>query len=96
MIAAGCRPWTSATPPQRRTGSVRRYAPLFRAARVGGELTTIPVLELPDDPAAHARGVATDPDNPIFATYGDNAWKSRRRAHPDVAARHPGDMLAGD
>lgn len=51
---------------------------------------TIPLLELPPDPAAAARGVEADPDNPIFDTYGANAWKSRTRAHPDVAWRHHG------
>jgi isopenicillin N synthase-like dioxygenase len=50
---------------------------------------TMPVLELPDDLAAHARGVSVDPANErIFSTYGRNAWKSRLRAHPDVAAVH--------
>jgi isopenicillin N synthase-like dioxygenase len=49
----------------------------------------IPVLVLPDDLAVHARGVSADPSNEqIFAIYGRNAWKSRLRAHPDVAARH--------
>lgn len=49
----------------------------------------MPVLELPDDLAAHARGVSVDPANErIFSIYGRNAWKSRLRAHPDVAARH--------
>jgi isopenicillin N synthase-like dioxygenase len=49
----------------------------------------IPVLTLPDDLAAHARGVSADPSNEqIFAVYGRNAWKSRLRAHPDVAAAH--------
>jgi hypothetical protein len=28
--------------------------------------------------------------DPIFDTYGRNAWKSRIRAHPDVAERHHG------
>jgi isopenicillin N synthase-like dioxygenase len=50
---------------------------------------SIPVLTLPDDLAAHARGVSADPSNEqIFAVYGRNAWKSRLRAHPDVAAAH--------
>jgi isopenicillin N synthase-like dioxygenase len=50
---------------------------------------TIPVLALPDDLAAHSRGVTADPANEhIFAVYGRNAWKSRLRAHPDVAAAH--------
>ena len=48
-----------------------------------------PVLTLPDDLAAQARGVTADPSNErIFAVYGRNAWKSRLRAHPDVAAAH--------
>lgn len=49
----------------------------------------IPVLTLPEDLAAHARGVTADPSNErIFSVYGRNAWKSRLRAHPDVAAAH--------
>ncbi|MFW0790971.1 isopenicillin N synthase family dioxygenase [Gordonia sp. CPCC 205333] len=48
----------------------------------------IPVIDLPEHLAADARGVEADPSNPIFATYGENAWKSRTRAHPDVAQRH--------
>lgn len=50
---------------------------------------TLPVLRLPPDLASRARGVTADPSNErIFATYGRNAWKSRLRAHPDVAAAH--------
>jgi isopenicillin N synthase-like dioxygenase len=49
----------------------------------------IPVLQLPDELAAQARGVTDDPANDrIYAVYGRNAWKSRLRAHPDVAAAH--------
>ncbi len=29
-----------------------------------------------------------DPSDPIHSVYGRNAWKSRLRAHPDVAAAH--------
>lgn len=50
----------------------------------------IPILPLPPELAARSRGVEADPDNPIFTTYGENAWKSRTRAHPDVAERHHG------
>lgn len=50
----------------------------------------IPILALPAELAARCRGVEADPDNPIFNTYGENAWKSRTRAHPDVAALHHG------
>jgi isopenicillin N synthase-like dioxygenase len=50
---------------------------------------SIPVLTLPDELAAHARGVTADPSSErIFSVYGRNAWKSRLRAHPDVAAAH--------
>jgi isopenicillin N synthase-like dioxygenase len=49
----------------------------------------IPVLTLPKELAGQARGVTADPANEqIFAIYGRNAWKSRLRAHPDVAAAH--------
>jgi isopenicillin N synthase-like dioxygenase len=48
-----------------------------------------PVLSLPDELAAQARGITADPSNErIFAVYGRNAWKSRLRAHPDVAIAH--------
>lgn len=50
----------------------------------------VPIIELPVDLAVRCRGVEADPDNPIFHTYGENAWKSRTRAHPDVAERHHG------
>ncbi|AKK30705.1 isopenicillin N synthase family oxygenase [Mycobacterium sp. EPa45] len=51
---------------------------------------TIPIIALPPELAARSRGVEADPDNPIFNTYGENAWKSRTRAHPDVAELHHG------
>lgn len=47
----------------------------------------LPVLSLPDELAAEARR-HPDPSDPIFSVYGRNAWKSRLRAHPDVAAAH--------
>jgi isopenicillin N synthase-like dioxygenase len=54
---------------------------------------TIPLLELPQELAAEATGITVDPDNPIYATYGENALKSRLRAHPDVAAIHHPDLV---
>ncbi|BBY03845.1 isopenicillin N synthase family dioxygenase [Mycobacterium seoulense] len=47
----------------------------------------IPVLTLPPELQARAGRVA-DPSDPIFSVYGRNAWKSRLRAHPDVASAH--------
>ncbi|WP_353111788.1 2-oxoglutarate and iron-dependent oxygenase domain-containing protein [Microbacterium sp.] len=54
----------------------------------------LPLIELPADLAAQARGVTADPANPIHALYGENALKSRLRAHPDVAAIHHADLVA--
>ncbi len=54
---------------------------------------TIPVIPLATELANEATGVTADPANPIFATYGENALKSRLRAHPDVAAIHHPDLV---
>jgi isopenicillin N synthase-like dioxygenase len=54
----------------------------------------LPIIELPAELAARARGVTQDPANPIHALYGENALKSRLRAHPDVAAIHHADLVA--
>ncbi|RKT33784.1 isopenicillin N synthase-like dioxygenase [Microbacterium sp. AG1240] len=54
----------------------------------------LPIIELPTELAAEARGVTEDPTNPIHATYGENALKSRLRAHPDVAEIHHPDLVA--
>lgn len=55
---------------------------------------TLPLIDLPPALAAHARGVTQDPANPIYARYGENALKSRLRAHPDVASIHHPDLVA--
>jgi isopenicillin N synthase-like dioxygenase len=54
----------------------------------------LPIIELPAELAAAARGVTEDPTIPIHATYGENALKSRLRAHPDVAEIHHPDLVA--
>jgi isopenicillin N synthase-like dioxygenase len=56
--------------------------------------SVIPTIELPPDLAAQASGVEQDPANPLFPTYGENTWKSRTRAHPDVFARWYPDEAA--
>ena len=64
----------------------RISVPYFFNPRLDAEL---PVLTLPEALAAEARGVTADTSNErIFSTYGRNAWKSRVRAHRDVAAAH--------
>jgi isopenicillin N synthase-like dioxygenase len=57
---------------------------------------TVPLLTLPPDLAAEARGVTQDPQNPLFREVGRNYLKSRLRSHPDVAQRHHADLLDGD
>lgn len=54
----------------------------------------LPLIELPAELAAQATGITQDPANPIHALYGENALKSRLRAHPDVAAIHHPDLVA--
>lgn len=54
----------------------------------------LPLVPLSPERAAQARGVTADPANPIYARFGENALKSRLRAHPDVAAIHHPDLLA--
>lgn len=55
--------------------------------------TQLPLIDLPSELAAQARGVTQDPANPIHSLYGENALKSRLRAHPDVAAIHHPDLV---
>ncbi|MEV7620496.1 2-oxoglutarate and iron-dependent oxygenase domain-containing protein [Microbacterium sp. NPDC089321] len=55
--------------------------------------TQLPLIELPPELAVHARGVTQDPGNPIHSLYGENALKSRLRAHPDVAAIHHAELI---
>lgn len=55
--------------------------------------TQLPLIELPPELAVQARGVSQDPRNPIHSLYGENALKSRLRAHPDVAAIHHADLV---
>jgi isopenicillin N synthase-like dioxygenase len=68
--------------------SERISVPYFFNPRLDAQ---IPVLSLPDGLAAGTDNSWTpseDPSDPIFSVYGRNAWKSRLRAHPDVAAAH--------
>jgi isopenicillin N synthase-like dioxygenase len=62
----------------------RISVPYFFNPRLDAQL---PTLSLPTELAARASR-RSDPSDPIFSVYGRNAWKSRLRAHPDVAAAH--------
>lgn len=72
----------------RASAAERISVPFFFNPRLDAQ---IPVLSLPDELAARADkswSPAEDPSDPIFSVYGRNAWKSRLRAHPDVAEAH--------
>jgi isopenicillin N synthase-like dioxygenase len=75
------------TPPP---GAERFSVPFFFSARLDA---TIPLLALPAQLAAEARGPASDPRNPLFRDIGVNVLKSRLRSHPDVARRHYPDLV---
>ncbi len=74
------------TPP---AGIDRQSLAFFLGARPD---VTLPRLTLPPDLAAQARGVETDPNNPLYSDVGQNILKSRLRSHPDVARRHYADL----
>jgi isopenicillin N synthase-like dioxygenase len=74
-------------------GTDRLSVAFFLGARLDA---TIPLLKLPGRLKDEARGVARDPDNPLFRDVGKNYMKSRLRSHPDVAERHHADLLEGE
>ncbi|MEU6817168.1 2-oxoglutarate and iron-dependent oxygenase domain-containing protein [Streptomyces sp. NPDC046860] len=51
------------------------------------------IAPLPFPHAEKARGISTDPSNPLYAEYGYNELKGKLRAHPLVAERHHADLL---
>ncbi len=75
------------TPP---AGRERISAAFFLGARLDA---TVPLLTLPAELAAQARGPERDPHNPLFRDVGQNYLKGRLRSHPDVARRHYADLL---
>ena len=51
-----------------------------------------PITLPPELAAAAPGGQNTDPNDPVFATFGDNYLKIRLRSHRDVAAAHYADL----
>ena len=73
-------------------GDVERFSiPYFLGPRLDSVIEEIP---LPPELAAQARGVDTDPSNPLLTEYGANTLKGWLRAHPKVAERWWSDVLA--
>jgi isopenicillin N synthase-like dioxygenase len=75
------------TPP---AGRERISAAFFFGARLDA---TVPLLSLPPELAAQARGPERDPNNPLFRDVGQNYLKGRLRSHPDVAHRYYADLV---
>ncbi|OFS27097.1 hypothetical protein [Brevibacterium sp. HMSC07C04] len=48
----------------------------------------LPAVKLPPELASEARGVSIDELDVLHTVYGDNAFASRLRNHPNVAERH--------
>ncbi len=63
---------------------VDRYSmPFFYSPRLEAS-----VRPLPSRYVSAAGGVTVDPDNPLFACYGDNVMKGLTRGFPELIARH--------
>lgn len=53
----------------------------------------LPEVELPAELAADARGVTQDERDALHAVYGENAFLSRLRSHPNVAEKFYPDLV---
>lgn len=53
----------------------------------------IPIFALKDKFAKEAKGVDTDPKNPLLRNVAENYFKRMLRSHPDVARIHHADLI---
>ena len=53
----------------------------------------LPEVALPDELAAEARGVTDDERDALHAVYGENAFASRLRSHPNVAEKYYPELV---
>lgn len=72
------------------TGQERLSAAFFLGPQLDAR---VPLLQLPPELAAQARGPERDPNNPLFREVGQNYLKGRLRSHPEVARRHYADII---
>lgn len=72
-------------------GRDRYSCAVFMAARLDAQ---VPLMALPAELAALAKGPESDPTNPLFTQVGENVLKGRLRSHPDVAQRHYSQLEA--
>ncbi|TGN73846.1 isopenicillin N synthase family oxygenase [Streptomyces bauhiniae] len=66
----------------------RFSVPFFYNPALDAKITPVPFPH-----AEKARGISTDPSNPLYAEYGYNELKGKLRAHPLVAERHHANLL---
>ncbi|MFC0599008.1 isopenicillin N synthase family dioxygenase [Streptomyces palmae] len=68
---------------------VDRYSmPFFYSPRLEASMRPLPSRYV-----SGAGGVVHDPDNPLFACYGDNVMKGLTRGFPELIARHHPGLL---
>lgn len=72
-------------------GRDRISVPFFYNPSLRSQLPRVP---LPPDLAAEARGVSQDEADVLHAVYGENAFASRLRSHPNVAQKYYSEELA--
>ncbi|MGO2859717.1 MAG: isopenicillin N synthase family dioxygenase [Brevibacterium sp.] len=68
-----------------RPGEDRISIPFFYNPALSSQL---PPVDLPAELAEKARGVSVDELDALHSVYGENAFLSRLRSHPNVAQRH--------
>lgn len=56
----------------------------------------LPEVELPAELAAEARGVTEDERDALHAVYGENAFASRLRSHPNVAEKYYPELIGAE
>ena len=55
--------------------------------------SSLPEVQLPSELAARARGVSQDERDALHAVYGENAFASRLRSHPNVAQKYYAEFV---
>ena len=66
-------------------GEDRISVPFFYNPALSAQL---PAVNLPPELASNARGVSVDELDVLHTVYGDNAFASRLRSHPNVTEKH--------
>jgi isopenicillin N synthase-like dioxygenase len=73
-------------------GRDRVSVPFFYGPRLDARLAPVDLPAELDAAGGRSRAMP-DPDNPIYAEYGQNALRGWLRSHPEVARRHWADLV---